>query len=126
MKLLKTEFLKNGLDYTLIKRTDKIALFQLGLLPDTDGYEVCRIYIMRSHKAFGVDFEEAEVISTNDQFFRDGSGAFRSLDNALKHYDKLLKKFVRPLTVVPESPSDTSVIGEFQTGGDNAPQSQCT
>jgi hypothetical protein len=26
MKLLKTEFRKNGLDYTLIKRTDKIDL----------------------------------------------------------------------------------------------------
>jgi len=58
MKILKTEFRKNGLDYTLLKRTDKIALFQLGHLPDPDGYEVCRIYIMRPHKAFGVDFEE--------------------------------------------------------------------
>jgi hypothetical protein len=66
MKLLKTEFRKNGLYYTLIKRTDKIALFQLGLLPDTDGYEVCRIYIMRPHKAFGMDFEEAEVLTSNE------------------------------------------------------------
>src|SRR5665647_92058 len=95
MKLLKTEFRKNGLDYTLLKRTDKIALFQLGHLPEPDGYEVCRIYIMRPHKAFGVVFEESEVISTNDQFFADGSGAFRSLENALKHYDKLSNKFVR-------------------------------
>ena len=126
MKLLKTEFRKNGLDYTLLKRTDKIALFQLSLLPEPDGYEVCRIYIMRPHKAFGVDFEESEVISTNDQFFKDGSGAFRSLANALKHYDKLLKKFVRPLTVVPESPFDTPVIVECQPGGDNASQSRCT
>jgi hypothetical protein len=115
MKLLKTEFRKNGLYYTLINRTDKIALFQLGFLPDTDGYEVCRIYIMRPHKAFGVYFEEAEVISTNDQFFSDGSGAFKSLDNALKNYDKLLKKFVRPLTVVPEIDSDIELIGEYQT-----------
>jgi hypothetical protein len=46
MKLLKTEFRKNGLDYTLIKRTDKIALFQLGPSLDPDGYEVCRIYFM--------------------------------------------------------------------------------
>jgi len=120
MKLLKTEFRKNGLYYTLIKRTDKIALFQLGSSSSPDGYEVCRIYIMRPHKAFGVYFEEAEVISTNDQFFTDGSGAFRSLDNALKHYDKLLNKFVRHLTVVPKSPSDTPVIGECQTVGDNA------
>jgi hypothetical protein len=30
MKLLNSEFRKNGLYYTLLKRTDKIALFQLG------------------------------------------------------------------------------------------------
>ena len=55
MKILKTEFRKNGLDYTLIKRADKIALFQLGHLPDPDGDEVCKIYIMRPHKAFGTE-----------------------------------------------------------------------
>jgi len=120
MKLLKTEFRKNGLDYTLIKRTDKIALFQLGHLPDPDCYEVCRIYIMRPHKAFGVDFEESEVISTNDQFYADGSGAFRSLENALKHYDKLSGKFVRQEYVVPENDSDTPVIDEYQAVKDNA------
>lgn len=120
MKLLKTEFCKNGLDYTLLKLTDKIALFQLGYLPEPDGYEVCRIYIMRPHKAFGVDFEEAEVISTNDQFFKDGSGAFRSLDNALKHYDKLSNRFVRKADVEPENPSDTKLIVECQPVGDNA------
>jgi hypothetical protein len=126
MKILKTEFRKNGLDYTLLKRTDKIALFQLGPSSDPDGYEVCRIYIMRPHKAFGVYFEESEVITSNDQFYADGSGSFRSLDNALKHYDKLLNKFVRHLTVVPEIDSDTLVIGEYQTSGDNASQSQRT
>jgi len=120
MKILKTEFRKNGLDYTLLKRTDKIALFQLGYLPEPDGYEVCRIYIMRPHKAFGVDFEESEIITSNDQFFADGSGAFRSLDNALKHYDKLTKKFVRHLTVESKSPSDTELIVVCQPVGDNA------
>jgi hypothetical protein len=47
MKTLKTQFRKNGLDYTLLKRTDKIALFQLGPSLYPDGYEVCRIYLMR-------------------------------------------------------------------------------
>jgi hypothetical protein len=37
---------------------------------------------MRPHKAFGIDFEESEKITSNDQFLTDGSGAFRSLDNA--------------------------------------------
>ena len=49
MKILKTHFSKNGLEYTLLKRTDKIALFQLGPSEYPDGYEVCRIYKMRKH-----------------------------------------------------------------------------
>jgi hypothetical protein len=120
MKILKKEFRKNGLDYTLLKRTDKIALFQLGHLPDPDGYEVCRIYIMRPHKAFGVDFEESEIISSNDQFLLDGSGAFRSLENALKHFDKLSHRFVRQDYVVPENAYDTKLILECQAVLDNA------
>jgi hypothetical protein len=114
MKTLKTQFRKNCLDYTLLKRTDKIALFQLGFSFSPDGYEVCRIYIMRPHKAFGIDFEESEIISSNDQFLFDGSGSFRNLDNALKHYDKLSLKIVHQDYVVPENASDTELILECQ------------
>jgi hypothetical protein len=112
MKILKTEFRKNGLDYTLLKRTVKIALFQLGSSSYPDGYEVCRIYIMRPHRAFGVDFEESEIITNNDQFLFDGSGSFRNLNNALKHYDKLSYRFVRQDYVVPDCDSDTELIVE--------------
>jgi len=120
MKILKIELRKNGLDYILLKRTDKVVLFRLGHLPDPDGYEVCRIYIMRPHKAFGVDFEESEIITSNDQFLTDGSGSFRSLDRALKHFDKLSNKFVRHLTIKAKSPSDTELIQEYRLEGDNA------
>ena len=120
MKTLKTHFSKNGLDYTLLKRNDKIALFQLGPSIAPDGYEVCRIYIMRPHKAFGVNFEESEKISSNDQFMADGSGSFRDLDNALRHFDKMSVKFVRDNNVKPESSSDTELIVECQVVGDNA------
>jgi hypothetical protein len=126
MKILKTQFRKNGLDYALLKRTDKIALFQLGPSSYPDGYEVCRIYIMRPHKAFGIDFEESEIITSNDQFLFDGSGSFRNLDNALKHFDKLSAKFVRQEYVEPISKSDTELILECQAVGDNALQSQRT
>ena len=70
MKTLKTKFSKNGLYYTLLKRADKIALFQFGTSAEPDGYEVCRIYIMPKHKAFGVDFEESEIISANINFMQ--------------------------------------------------------
>jgi len=75
---------------------------------------------MRPHKAFGVDFEESEVISTNDQFLSDGSGAFRNLDNALKHFDKLSANHVHQEYVEPEGSFDTELIAEYQVVGDNA------
>ena len=50
---------------------------------------------MSPHKAFGVDFEESEIITSNDQFLTYGSGSLRSLGNALRHFDKLSNKFVR-------------------------------
>ena len=75
---------------------------------------------MRPHKAFGIDFEESEIISSNDQFLFDGSGAFRNLDNALKHFDKLTNKLLRKDNVEPNSPSDTELILECQAVGDKA------
>jgi hypothetical protein len=120
MKLLKTHFLKNGLEYTLLKRNKKVALFQLSLEPAPDGYEVCKIYVMKKHEAFGVVFEESEIISSNDQFYKDGSGSFRTLDNALKHYDKLTSQIVRDVNIDAKSPVYSEVIEECQSVGDNA------
>lgn len=34
---------------------------------------------MRPHKAFGADFEESEIINSNNQFYAYGSSVFRSL-----------------------------------------------
>lgn len=119
MKKLKSHFNKNGLEYTLLDRNDKIALLRLGSVEHPDGYEVSKIYIMKPHKAFGVEFEESEVISSNDQFLSDGSGSFRNLENALKHFDKLTRKSVRHDDVVDLSPSDTEEILESQPVEDN-------
>jgi hypothetical protein len=114
MKTLKTHFSKNGLDYTLIKRNAKVALFRLGPESYPDGYEVCRVYIMRPHKAFGVDFEESEFITSNSQFIEDGSGSFRDLGNALRHFDKLTASVLRQLNFDEISSSDSMVIAECQ------------
>jgi hypothetical protein len=120
MKILKEHFKKNGLEYTLLDRNDKVAMFVLGLPEFPDGYEVCRIYKMKPHKAFGVEFEESEKISSNDQFMADGSGSFRDFENALKHFDKMSLKFVRDQNIVPKNASDPEVIEEYQLVEDNA------
>lgn len=114
------QFRKNGLDYTIVKSNDKVALYLLGDIIAPDGYEVVRIYKMRSHKAFGVEFDESEKISSNDQFRKDGSGAFRTLDNALLHFDKLTNRLVRPDNVLQQIDSDKELIPECQTVGENA------
>jgi hypothetical protein len=97
MKILKTQFRKNDLSYTLICRNDKVAMYETRQDEDSilSHYEVARIYIRPAHIAVGVDFEEAEVLTSNDQFFYDGSGAFIKRDNAMKHFLKLSKELYR-------------------------------
>ena len=103
MKILKTQFRKNDLFYTLICRNDKVAMYETRLDEDSVlcHYEVARIYIMPAHTAIGVDFEEAEVLTSNEKFFHDGSGAFIKKDNAMKHFLKLSKSLYRN----PKQPS---------------------
>ena len=97
MKILKTQFRKNDLYYTLICRNDKVAIYETRQEEDSVRchYEVVRIYIKPAHTAFGVDFEEAEVLTSNEKFFHDGSGAFIKKDNAMKHFLKLSKELHR-------------------------------
>jgi len=97
MKILKTHFRKNDLFYTLICRNDKVAMYETRQDEDQIRchYEVARIYIRPAHTAFDVDFEEAEVLTSNDQFFYDGSGAFIKKDNAMKYFLKLSKELDR-------------------------------
>ena len=97
MEILKTSFRKNDLYYTLICRNDKVALYETRQEEDMIRchYEVARIYIRPAHAAFDVDFEEAEVLTNNDDFFYDGRSAFIKKDNAMKHFLKLSEKLHR-------------------------------
>ena len=69
-----------------------------------------RIYIKPDHTTFSLDFEEAEVLTSNERFFHEGSGAFIKKDNAMKHFLKLskelhrgVKKLTRLDTDLPEN-----------------------
>jgi hypothetical protein len=97
MKLLKTHFRKNDLYYTLICKNDKVAIYETRQEKDSDRchYKVTRIYIRSAHIALNVDFEETEVLTCNDQFFYDESGAFIKKDNAMKHFLQLTKELYR-------------------------------
>jgi hypothetical protein len=65
-------------------------------------YEVARIYIRPAHTDFEVDFEETEVLTSNEKFYYDGSGAFIKKDNAMKHFLELSEKLHRiPKTATP-------------------------
>ena len=103
MKILKTQFRKNDLFYTLICRNDKVALYETRQEEDSIRchYEVARVYVKPAHTAIGVEFEEAEVLTSNEKFFHDGSGAFIGRDNAMKHFLKLSSKLIR----MPKQPT---------------------
>lgn len=75
---------------------------------------------MRAHKAFGVDFEESEIVPNNDEFFSDGSGSFKELSDALKYFNKLSLQLVRTDNVCDLEQSDTELIPECHTVGDNS------
>jgi hypothetical protein len=97
MKILKTHFRKNDLFYTLICRNNKVAIYETRQEEDMVRchYEVARIYIRPAHTAIGIDFEETEVLTSNEQFYYDGSGAFIKRDSAMKHFLKLSKELHR-------------------------------
>jgi len=102
MKILKEKFRKNDLFYTLICRNDKVALY--ATRQDETSlhyhYEVARIYVKPAHTAIGVEFKEAEVLTSNEKFFYDGSGAFIDKNKAIKHFNELSDK----LTRMPKQP----------------------
>jgi hypothetical protein len=49
-------------------------------------YEVTRIYIRPAHTAINADFEETEVLTSNAQFFYDGSGVFIKKESPMMHF----------------------------------------
>jgi hypothetical protein len=92
MKALKERFIKNGLVYTLVKRTRVIGLFKLSLgSNEIVGYEVSRIYINPPRFFKGKLVGEVEYITKNSRFNLDDCKAFfpNQLNEALEYYDSL-------------------------------------
>ena len=85
MNTLKERFRLNGLQYTLLKRNDVVALYGIsGTYTDKIlHFEVDVIYI-RSDK-----YGQREHIATNDDFGRDRSRCYRTLEKAEEYFDKL-------------------------------------
>jgi hypothetical protein len=88
MKLLKESFRLNGLQYTLLKRNDAVALYGIGgtYSDRTSHWEVCKIYIRNDQ------YGERESIPNNEQFGRDLSRCFINYNSALKYFDELTTK----------------------------------
>jgi len=85
MNTLKERFRLNGLQYTLLKRNDVVALYGIsGTYTDKIlHYEVDIIYIRKDK--YGL----REHIATNDDFGRDRSRCYNSLKKAEEYFDKL-------------------------------------
>ena len=85
MNELKASFRLNGLQYTLLKRNEVVALYGIaGTYTDKIlHYEVSKIYIRKDK--YGV----RESIPTNELFGRDLSRCFNDEESALKYFDEL-------------------------------------
>jgi hypothetical protein len=100
MEKLKS-FRKNGLDYKLLDRTDRVALFEQKI-PEGGlaGYEVCVIYHNQAGFRFNKIMPESESITGNEQFGYDDSKAFFPFDlERTKEYFKFVDKVKMPLVM---------------------------
>jgi len=88
MKTLKEKFRLNGLQYTLLKGNEVVALYGIGgeYTEEILHYEVAKIYIRKDK--FGI----RESLPTNGVFGRDLSRCFNDKGLALHYFDELTNK----------------------------------
>jgi hypothetical protein len=76
----------NGMDYTLLKRSDKVAIYSM---QGGRRWEVSMIYILPEIYFDDKYYPRREAISNNNQFGRDGSKFFNNEEQAKKYFDIL-------------------------------------
>jgi hypothetical protein len=119
MKKLDESFRRNGLQYTLIKRNEYVALYGIGgtYTDKILNYEVARIKIRND------DYEIREHVAANCDFGNERSRCYNNMDRALKYYDELTttlrkdKKLPKGVLKTPEGvEQNEKVIPEYQLG----------
>ena len=90
MKTLKESFRLNGLQYTLLKRNEVVALYGIGgtYTDKILHYEVDIIYTRKDK------YGTREHIAKNDDFGRDRSRCFANEDLALEYFDTLTEELM--------------------------------
>lgn len=91
MKRIKESFRLNGLQYTLIKRNENVALYGIsGTYTDkVISYEVDIIYFRNDQ------YGEREAIATNEVFGRDRSRSFNNEQKAQEYYNELTTELTK-------------------------------
>ncbi len=117
MKQLEESFKLNGLQYTLIKRNEVVALYGIGgtYTDKILNYEVARIKIRND------DHGIREHVAANCDFGLEGSRCYNNKDRALVYYDELTAKLredrnlPKGVLKTPEGvEQNDKVIPEFQ------------
>jgi hypothetical protein len=93
MKILNTQFKKNGLLYILIERNESKALYQLTTYEGTIiGYEVCRIHIKEMYPYRGGLMLGEEYITRNRDYAREQCKTFfpLELEKAKEYYTNFI------------------------------------
>lgn len=94
MEKLKGSLRKNGVDYKLIQRNQKVALFELTIDNVEVGYEVAKLMIIPNYERFGKHYPERESLPGNELFGNENSKAFFPQDKAraLEYFQELTYK----------------------------------
>ena len=94
MKKLEKNLRKNGYDYELIQRTDKVALYAQTIHGDVIGYEVFFIKEQKESNVVidnvKVHFEHKEAFPSNEDF-GNIAWSFTMEKNAISRYEALIK-----------------------------------
>jgi len=88
MQELKKSFKLNGLQYTLLKRNDVVAMCGVGgeYTDKIIQYEVCKIYIRKPDR-YCTEYRES--LPTNEKFGKDKSMCFKDQKLAYEYFDVL-------------------------------------
>lgn len=133
METLKETFRKNGLNYKLLDRTDKVAVYELKI-GTVVGYEVCKIYFNKARTLWGKDLPESESVPSNEQFGYEGSKCFFPHDLKLakeyfKEFDDKLSGANMPNLLLPKAIKGTlnpSVVLPISRRGALKPETTTT
>ena len=91
MKSLPDILRKNGFDYYLVIRSEKVACYEQRYSENVKYYEIFIIKVKHEQNLFGRFYKERELFPADSDFGK-SAWSFRNLDDAIKKFRELVEK----------------------------------